>query len=812
MILQLLLLYVCFRASTAGYVSVQLPYGNPAGINYVSGQSHYQAGLLAGPTRYSVPAAAHQYPVQNVQVLGTPSYYSYNLPTPVSVPANPFHGYGYGPAAFTPVSYGPSYARPSVVTVAQQQPVHPVVSYGTVARPSVVAVAHPQPVQPVVTQYHGHSVPTATVVPVHVPAVTVRPVAPIAPVAPVHTTTITKTVTEENSVYASTEQPLPVIKSRRYKVRRPAIQNQFYDIEERVIIRPVGSALVELEQPVSKTETSVKTHTVQTQSEDDVSDYGQGQGHTVTVTQKPQVIQTHTVYHQTPVAQVPKPQVFQTHTVYHQTPVAQVPVSAHGQGHTVTTVTQKPVIQTNTVYHQTPVAQVPISVHGQGQGHVTTVTQKPQVYQTHTVYHQTPVAQVPAYDQGQGHTVTTVTQKPVVQTNTVYHQTPVAQVPVSAYDQGQGHSVTTVTQKPQVFQTHNVYHQTPVAQVPVQAPKPVIVHSSTAGHVVPQAFVPQYQPVVPQYQQPFYVNQFQPVYYPTSTYPVPVTTFKPAVVTTPAPTTGIPSTTDSGNVYYDDDSVVIEARSGGRTIHVETSSEAPLEHSTAQGPLKYSRKCDDQTVDDPPKRGDIAITYATEATHQSLSDYQENSTEQPTTEQPAEATTTVAPVRGIEITARLSLGSENQSQSAQLQSNSRSADFNEVSSSTPSVIITNRGSSEQVRTNQEQFIKLLSERDSISEVSYGPNTDSSSSLINTYVRSRVLSATPAPQNAKETSKTVNIRRIIVSRPIETEQEVEVREQSYPSHGYTRQTTSSSEQFPIYTTAKPPAFADDDNVK
>ncbi|XP_052566133.1 uncharacterized protein LOC120414013 [Culex pipiens pallens] len=761
MILQLLLLYVCFRASTAGYVSVQLPYGNPAGINYVSGQSHYQAGLLAGPTRYSVPAAAHQYPVQNVQVLGTPSYYSYNLPTPVSVPANPFHGYGYGHAAFTPVSYGPSYARPSVVTVAQQQPVHPVVSYGTVARPSVVAVAHPQPVQPVVTQYHGHSVPTATVVPVHVPAVTVRPVAPIAPVAPVHTTTITKTVTEENSVYASTEQPLPVIKSRRYKVRRPAIQNQFYDIEERVIIRPVGSALVELEQPVSKTETSVRTHTVQTQSEDGVNDFGQGQGHTVTtVTQKPQVIQTHTVY------------------------------------------------------HQTPVAQVPVSAYDQGQGHtVTTVTQKPQVFQTHTVYHQTPVAQVPVSAHGQGHTITTVTQKPVVQTNTVYHQTPVAQVPVSAYDQGQGHTVTTVTQKPQVFQTHNVYHQTPVAQVPVQAPKPVIVHSSTAGHVVPQAFVPQYQPIVPQYQQPFYVNQFQPVYYPTSTYPVPVTTFKPAVVTTPAPTTVIPSTTDSGNVYYDDDSVVIEARSGGRTIHVETSSEAPLEHSTAQGPLKYSRKCDDQTVDDPPKRGDIAITYATEATHQSLSDYQENSTEQPTTEQQAEATTTtVAPVRGIEITARLALGGENQSQSAQLQSNSRSANFNEVSSSTPSVIITNRGSSEQVRTNQEQFIKLLSERDSIAEVSYGPNTDSSSSLINTYVRSRVLSATPAPQNAKETSKTVNIRRIIVSRPIETEQEVEVREQSYPSHGYKRQTTSSSEQFPIYTTAKPPAFADDDNVK
>jgi hypothetical protein len=37
-------------------------------------------------------------------------------------------------------------------------------------------------------------------------------------------------------------------------VRRPAIQKQFYDIEERVIVRPAGSALVELDEPISKTQ------------------------------------------------------------------------------------------------------------------------------------------------------------------------------------------------------------------------------------------------------------------------------------------------------------------------------------------------------------------------------------------------------------------------------------------------------------------------------------------------------------------------------------------------------------------------------
>lgn len=35
-------------------------------------------------------------------------------------------------------------------------------------------------------------------------------------------------------------------------MRRPAIQKQFYDIEERVIIRPAGSAVVELYEPTSK--------------------------------------------------------------------------------------------------------------------------------------------------------------------------------------------------------------------------------------------------------------------------------------------------------------------------------------------------------------------------------------------------------------------------------------------------------------------------------------------------------------------------------------------------------------------------------
>ena len=44
----------------------------------------------------------------------------------------------------------------------------------------------------------------------------------------------------------------PAVSTRKFQLRRPAIQKQFYDIEERVVVRPAGSALVELEEPLAK--------------------------------------------------------------------------------------------------------------------------------------------------------------------------------------------------------------------------------------------------------------------------------------------------------------------------------------------------------------------------------------------------------------------------------------------------------------------------------------------------------------------------------------------------------------------------------
>ncbi|XP_021709049.1 flocculation protein FLO11-like [Aedes aegypti] len=625
MLPQILVLYLCFRSSNSAYVSVQPQYAHTAGVNYVGGHTQYHSGYLTNAARYPNQ-------VQAVQLIGNPSYqtypsyYPYNLPSPaVSYAPHPFQTYGHA---------GP-------------------VVYGGVQRPSVVAYA-PQPVYPVVTPHqvpavHPVHIPAAPVVPVHVPIAPVKPVTTVTKVASVTpvTTTVTKTVTREEETFSSsTENPLPVIKSRRYKVRRPAIQNQFYDIEERVIIRPVGSALVELEQPASRTETKVTSHTIQTQT---------------------------------------------------------------NRGNS-----------------------------------------------------------------GPGRAIITGT--------------------------------TTVTQKPQII--HTVYQQTPVQHTPVVAPHPVIIHASNAGHVVPQPAFHHVQPPVP-----VYVNHVQPVYVPVTPIPVSttVTTFKPVHhVTTPIVTTPAPTTDSSSSTSFDyDDSVVVEPRGSGSTYHVVSTTEAPLDHSTLDATAKY-RICDEVSSDDQPKRGDIAITYAsTEATHQSLSDAN-RSTESESTANPNLSVS--ATYKNVQVSSRIDVEEQNQSQSTvreRQQSQTRSGKINEITATSPRVIIANSLSADQARSNQDQFIRLLSERDSISEVAYGPNTDTSSSLINTYVRSRVLSATPAPHDAKGSSRTVNIRRIIVSRPIETEQEVEVREHTYPAHSTTHQVTSSSDQVPVYTTIKPPAFANDD---
>ncbi|CAB3385015.1 Hypothetical predicted protein [Cloeon dipterum] len=123
-----------------------------------------------------------------------------------------------GPATYT---YSPSaYAAPAAYA-----------AHATFAAPATYAapVAQYTPSYVKAVQ-HVHHVPAVTNVPIktyhHTPAL------------------IQKTV----------DVARPAVQTRKFELRRPAIQKQFYDIEERVIVRPAGSALVELDEPISKTQ------------------------------------------------------------------------------------------------------------------------------------------------------------------------------------------------------------------------------------------------------------------------------------------------------------------------------------------------------------------------------------------------------------------------------------------------------------------------------------------------------------------------------------------------------------------------------
>ncbi|XP_015122598.1 uncharacterized protein LOC107045021 [Diachasma alloeum] len=93
----------------------------------------------------------------------------------------------------------------------------------------------------------------------------------------------------------------------------------------------------------------------------------------------------------------------------------------------------------------------------------------------------------------------------------------------------------------------------------------------------------------------------------------------------------------------------------------------------------------------------------------------------------------------------------------------------------PSVIPSLRGSPEENRSNQQKLIDLLTARGGVADVGFSRDGLSSSVGDAGHVRARVISATPAPEYAEPTGERVSTRRVVVSRPIETLQEVDVLE-------------------------------------
>ena len=122
----------------------------------------------------------------------------------------------------------------------------------------------------------------------------------------------------------------------------------------------------------------------------------------------------------------------------------------------------------------------------------------------------------------------------------------------------------------------------------------------------------------------------------------------------------------------------------------------------------------------------------------------------------------------------------------------------------PSLLPSTRSSPDQSRSNQQKLIDLLTARGGVAEVrtkktlghcclseterktiliyfffqiQVGFGRDGSSSLIGDVgnVRARVLSVTPTPEYAETTGERVSTRRVVVSKPAETLQEIDVLE-------------------------------------
>ncbi|XP_050068702.1 mucin-2-like [Anopheles maculipalpis] len=830
------------KLSAAGYVTV--PLHSPAGVTYVNPQQH--VGLLAGPVRYTSGTQAATTLVEarsgavSVTPGPVPTYYSYNVqPQPV-----------FGKASYTPaVQYHTTYGSPTVRVFEPKSFVYGVQGASIPTTHTVQSVPvsvsttqyhHtsapvPVPVTPV-PHHHAVAVPVPTPVPVHVPVHVPVPV----PVTP----TYTKTVTTGPSYIPPQEKQIPVVRSRKFKVRRPAIQNQFYDIEERVIIRPVGSALVELEQPVSQTETQTKT--------------------TKTTT---------TFVEKRPVYSPPAP----AHEVH---------ISEDGGYGTRTIGTT--FVEKRPVY-STPAPEVHISEEG---SYGTRTVGRPQVVtQTTTVYTERPPLKG-GYDR-----IEEATQSKKLAAST-------SKASDAEFINTDQVNTQPNQQRPFFTQGHAIYHghqQTAFVNPYAThlAPHPYVYHPANAGHLLHHvAYVDQHSPALlathPTSAHPgtlFHVPSSTPLYpvtpavggdcdhggsapeylppsvqIPSSTTPAQ----PPVATTTPKPPTSVtPGSYPADDLVDDeyDDSIVIDARSGANNYSDYSSTDSDYADvtvtaatTTDQTPIVYHHdkyRGAEQTQTRLGGSSSIEVSYATRTTPASDIVAFDPSTASgafdfgpsyrgsfptttfapsPTTIQPSttigssSSTSSSTPQRSVTVissttprtvSARFSETDASSSRSTSEQSEYSARTSVSSGLTSQSVVVGQGLTQQQIHANQEQFIKLLSERDSIAEVGFGPKGDTSGTLIDAYVRSRVLSATPAPRDAKETSRTVNIRRIVVSRPVETEQEVEVREQSYattispPSYEHKRDVSEVTptesverQQPPVYINAKPPAFAND----
>lgn len=191
------------------------PYLGSAGVTYSSYSTAH------GPLAYKALAASSPLTAAPVAApVGVATYAT-----------APIAARTYAAAPFT------TYASSPVATYAAAAPI---ATRAYAAAPlATYAAAAPIAAAPIATRAYA-AAPVATY------AAAAPLVAPASAVVPV-----TRISAQPAVVQNVVDVAHPKVATRRYEIRRPAIQKQFYDIEERIVVRPAGSAVVELETPIS---------------------------------------------------------------------------------------------------------------------------------------------------------------------------------------------------------------------------------------------------------------------------------------------------------------------------------------------------------------------------------------------------------------------------------------------------------------------------------------------------------------------------------------------------------------------------------
>ncbi|XP_014291211.1 uncharacterized protein [Halyomorpha halys] len=165
--------------------------------------------------------------------LSAVSGYSASAPVYAAAPVTAY-------AAHAPVS---AYAAHAPVTAyAAHAPVTAYAAHAPVAAYAAHAPVATYAAHTPVTAYAAAPVATYASAPAATYSIATAPAAAVVPV--------TKVSAQPAVVQNVVDVAQPKLATRRFEIRRPAIEKQFYDVEERVVVRPAGSAVVELETPV----------------------------------------------------------------------------------------------------------------------------------------------------------------------------------------------------------------------------------------------------------------------------------------------------------------------------------------------------------------------------------------------------------------------------------------------------------------------------------------------------------------------------------------------------------------------------------